>query len=390
MKNTKNLDNIISKCLRESIEEYTEVPYSDWNRHSNGVSDSFNKWYVKNGRNDATLGVGLGKGNLPQTQNGDIIVYHACKENAVDGIIANGFSRKYTGQNCNCVGTGIYCALTPTSNTYGSEFGRSLIKCILVGGFKDFIIFNKAIREKYDPGATLEDEFKRVVKDPLIMQKIISKYGNLRSYGNNTSGSRREAEYLVDRTAGERFFRHSDKNLRIPDASSDLRDESLLNSTGIRGFVYTDYYSDGEDSAVVVVRDINSLIPYQYKKERISDHWSYAIRDEETFNRINNNTDVYWSHSGKYPKTHYYETASCGYSVVADDKGKYYVDRNGNSIFKVPLQDATMIDPETKESTFSYNGVKYLLKLNGDKKLVRKIGPNGKPVGLPMTPEKIV
>lgn len=383
------LENIVKSCLKEAIEEYTEVPYSDWNNHSNSISDTYRKWYGSNGENKdvhPTFGIKPGNGGLPMTTNGDMIIYHACQPEAVDGILKNGFSRRYTGQRANCVGTGIYCTLTPTYGTYGSEFGHSLLKCILVGGLKDFIIFSQELRDKYDNGASLEDEFRRTIKDPEKIREIFNRF-NPNNYRG--SSSRSSATHLVDTLSGEKFLRHHDANLRIPDASSDLRDESLLNSTGIRGFVYQDYYSDNTSSAVILVRDINSIIPYQYKMERKSDHWHYAIRDEETFNRINNNTDVYWQHSGKYPKTHYYATQSCGYAVVADNKGKYYVDRKGNSIFNVPLDDATMIDPETKEGQFTYKGNNYVLMLKGDRKLVRKIGPNGKPIGLPMPAEKI-
>ena len=147
-------------------------------------------------------------------------------------------------------------------------------------------------------------------------------------------------------------------------------DEIPLNKAGIRGFVYYDGHG-----LVVLVRDFNSLIPYQVVMNRSTfdishwgSNWKFLMNNEDNFNTINNNIDVYYKFSGKYPKTHPLEKAHFGYALVGDRNGYNYVDaKTGDEVLPVPAEEAYPFGPDRK-ATFVIDGKEHkaVITPNGD------------------------
>ena len=358
MSDKEYLENIIKTCLKESVDEYLDTDYEGYKKISNDTANDFWRWYSKNS-NPYEYGISPGSGDAPTSNN--MIVYHSCKPSALSGLIKNGFSREFTADNGNCYGSGVYTTLTPTNQT--DYYGASIVKCILVDGLKDFIIFPKDLRDKFHGrGISLQQEIENVIgKDPEAMAEIKRRtsYDRYTEHGDN-------AHHFSRNTTGNRI---QDEN----GLYTRQYDEHLLNKAGVRGFVYRDGHG-----IVVLVRDFNSLIPYQVVKNRRTfdlstwgRNWEYMMDNEDDFNNVNNNTDVYYSFSGKYPKTHPYETQRFGYARVRDNNGFNYANvRTKEEVLPVAAKQALPFGPD-KKATFMIDGIEHQARImpNGDVKL---------------------
>jgi hypothetical protein len=358
MSDKEYLENIIKTCLKESVDEYLDTDYEGYKKLSNDVNNELWHWYRKNS-NNSMCGISPGDGDMTGNQN--MIVYHSCKPSALKGLAQNGFSRQFTADNGNCYGSGVYTTLTPTDRTSG--YGDAIVKCVLIDGLKDFIIFPKDIRDIFHGrGITLQQEIENVIgKDPEAMEEIKRRT----SYYNYKDDDRHDNAYYFNQNASGGRLRNADGY------TTNQADEHLLNKAGVRGFVYKDGHG-----IVVLVRDFNSLIPYQATSRKNFDlsrgkNWEYLIQNSEDFDRMNNNTDVYFSFSGKYPQTGPEEVQQLGYARVHDYRGYNYVNvRTKDVILPIPADQALPFTPD-KTATFTIDGIDHRAKImpNGEVKL---------------------
>ena len=95
------------------------------------------------------------------------------------------------------------------------------------------------------------------------------------------------------------------------------------------------------------------------------------MNNEDDFNNVNNNTDVYYSFSGKYEKTNPYETQCFGYARVRDYDGYNYVNvKTKDEVLPIPAKQALPFGPD-KKATFMIDGIEHQAKImpNGGVKL---------------------
>ena len=374
MSDKEYLENIIKTCLKESVDEYLDADFDTYGKIAHGTANKFLDWYHKtNSKYDYGIEPNNGRG-IPSTKN--LIVYHSCKPENLKGISENGFSREYNDEVGNCYGSGVYTTFTPSNRTSG--YGRAIIKCLLIDGLKDFIIFPNDIRRMFrGDGVSLADEIENVSgikNNPELRNEILRRtdyihYSLERNSSGERIGSDRNAGHFTDSLRGRPLYHPHQRY-----------DEILLNQSGIRGFVYRDGHG-----LVVLVRDFNSLIPYQCVPNRdyfnIGDwrsvdkdnhenswstwkgNWKDIITDPETYNRINNDTDVYYKYSGKYPGTNPMEKQSRGYARVKDGRGYNYVNvKTGEELLPYPAQSAEIFTDEGGD--FVYNRKRYTVTVD--------------------------
>ena len=85
------------------------------------------------------------------------VVYHRPKDSrdsnplsVINSLMKNGFSREYTGSNGgNMYGPGVYNVYSlRSSNDRATGYGRFIVQSYVLGGFKDFLIFNIDMAKK--------------------------------------------------------------------------------------------------------------------------------------------------------------------------------------------------------------------------------------------------
>lgn len=215
------------------------------------------------------------KGNLTKDDiKAGVPLYHRPKDSrssdplaVINSLMKYGFSREYTGSNGgNMYGPGVYNVYElRSSNEKARGYGRFIVKSYLLGGFKNFLIFNEDIaREVYGKNYWIGDQIK------LLFPKKI-------------------ADDVLTAFRG-RLYMNSDSNLgrntsSIAVSITDFLGRDIAKSK-VRGIIY----SGGHDGACAFVRNFSDVIPFAYSADN-GKTWTEGITDELIW-RAGHNTDV--------------------------------------------------------------------------------------------------
>lgn len=184
----------------------------------------------------------------------------------INSLMKYGFSREYTGDNGgNMYGVGVYNVYSlRSSNEKATGYGRFIVKSYLLGGYQDFLIFNKDMAKKvYGEDYRIEKQIEKLIP-PKMAQEILSRY---RLYMNDN---------------------HNCDEVRTSDIAYKITTHlgTRISETKIRGIVY----SGGHDGHCAFVRNFSEVIPHSYSKDN-GRTWIKAITDELIY-RAGHDTDT--------------------------------------------------------------------------------------------------
>lgn len=184
----------------------------------------------------------------------------------INSLMKYGFSREYTGDNGgNMYGVGVYNVYSlRSSNEKATGYGRFIVKSYLLGGYQDFLIFNKDMAKKvYGEDYRIEKQIEKLIP-PKMAQEILSRY---RLYMNDN---------------------HNCDEVRTSDIAYKITTYlgTRISETKIRGIVY----SGGHDGHCAFVRNFSEVIPHSYSKDN-GRTWIKAITDELIY-RAGHDTDT--------------------------------------------------------------------------------------------------
>ena len=298
----------------------------------------------------------------------DVFLYQRTDSIGLKGISKNGASREFTGKNSNFYGQGAYTTFslgaTEVNKDKAGLYGRIVVKFKLLGGLKDFLIFDPVMNDYYNNGEPIEQQVRRLCP-PDVIQKL-ERHGYFSNVLGHMPPDMPRGGFLPDgsftkkvkRTAPQarHFFTilmgnripyekmtPAQKDMSLKRGGLDLCDEIDIQKTKVRGYVFR-----GEnDGDVCMVRNYAELLPVAYRDEQ--GNW-HDIKDVDLENNIRNRADAAFNIQGHYPETPASEKVHCGFFLVKKN-GKYnYVDMKTKkellpvfADFAAPFNDITKI-----------------------------------------------
>lgn len=298
-----------------------------------------------------------------------IKLYHCTTKEGAEGIIKNGTSIEYTGKNSNFYGQGFYTTYDLNStldNQKGNTYGKYLIEFALIDGFKNFIIFDKAMNDRYNGGKPVEEQIKELCP-PEIVTKLKNR-GYFRfvdqTYGKTWRSAPMARAFFVA-LRGNPLNKDNMAPWQQSSLWGGLSDESELAKTKVRGYVFW----GGSDGKVCVVRDFSSLIPIKIwdptkgkDPRNVRDSGWIGVLEQSTYNNITSNGTSGIEIRGMYPETPLNEKVICGYMLVkGKPAGKYnYVNMSTKKeLLPVPANYATAFDPASETAKFTIGDSDY-------------------------------
>jgi len=295
-------------------------------------------------------------------------LYHCTTKEGVEGIIKNGTSIEYTGKNSNFYGQGFYTTYSLGStlqNQKGSIYGKYLIEFALLDGFKNFLIFDKEMNDKYNGGKPIFDQIRDLCPPEIVEKLKRQRYFDFvnQEYGKSWHSAPMARAFFVD-LRGYELSRSQMAPWQVA-MNCHLYDESEIAKTKIRGYVFW----GGNDGKVAVVRDFTSLIPIKFwdptKGKNPGDFkdkgWTRVL-NQDTYNNITSNSTSGIEIRGTYPETPLNEKVICGYMLVKGKPvGKYnYVNMGTKKeLLPVPADYATAFDPSSSTAKFTIGDSDY-------------------------------
>lgn len=282
-------------------------------------------------------------------------VWHVTDKNGYAGLCKMGFDREYIGKNSKVYGDGVYTTFTLKStleNKRGGTYGGIILECVLLGGFKDFLFFDKRMNEKFNGGEPLVDQFKRLLPKQLF-DKIMNS-GRLRSITE-------QPPYHSDSYLHGKLYRTGPLCMNFVDVvapkingNSNKRDERMLARSSVRGYIFQGF----QDGDVAVIRDFKAIIPVRSSTDGVN--WRNILTEDE-FNNITTAFDAGHSLIGRYTKTNPNEKLICGMVRVRNEEGKYnYYDKeNDTELLPIWVDEAFPFDTTSKMGLFIHDGKKY-------------------------------
>ena len=219
--------------------------------------------------------VAANSGKDDGTGVGQPIMYVCTHCYNVEGIMQKGFSRAYANANdfaanggALTYGDGVYgspsldnaanhLSKKPDSKPDGKKYGDVILKCILMGGWKGFLIFDETWAKKiYGPKWHIFDQIDTIIKNDAARNEIKGFIQN-ECYGENfyDPGDR----YNQKRTSSV-LFKMFDNHMQP--AQRQVRFEKWTNffrRNGIRGGIYWGY----GDRFACVCYDYSEVVPIQ-------------------------------------------------------------------------------------------------------------------------------
>lgn len=241
------------------------------------------------------------------TGNGMETVYRVAFSDQLDSVFSFGYDRIYTGtKGGNMYGPGVYCTFNLRDSIENvktkPEYGNCIMSMRLVGGFKNFIIFDEYLAKKtYGRNWQIEDQLATIM-----------------GLDNNTLNS------VVRNLRSERYDgqRNSFYNGRTAPAAHSLWlnfKQSLFKDYGVRGLIY----KGNRDGHCALVYDFKSLVPYG-----VSFDYGKTFKKRLTndlYNHIRDHADVSFQFGGKYKEI--FQSVK-GYTLVGDGNGKLNIVSN--------------------------------------------------------------
>lgn len=380
----KNIKMFFREKDNDNTSEWESITYNDFyaamEEFKGGLNESISEVFTHKDYNTF-------KKSLSNKNN--IFLYRATSPQTAKIEFENGSNREFSGTSGDAslyYGLGVYCALDSIS-LYCSKYGDGVVKFLLKDGFKDFIIFDDNLRNKYDGGKTVYDEIVNLVpKDlfdkindnlrhneyifPTIKKDLqtngINAFKNLKKIDDyhrtlgNISNTAKYAKAFIMTLLG--------KSIKDPIAPA-VRDEKLLSKTKIRGIVFT----GAADGHVVVVRDFNSLMPIDYSVDR-GKTWQVESKKAEiskdNFDKINTNVDPYFLYRNEYEDVSFRAHPNGNFSMVNGKQGYNYKDIwFHRSLLPIDVDSATNFDPINGKAEFTLAGYHFLIISDKDMNL---------------------
>ncbi len=273
-------------------------------------------------------------------------LYHRPKDAAGDdpyavirSLMKYGFSREYTGSNGgNMYGPGVYNVYSLGSSIHSaSGYGRFIVKSYLLGGYQNFLIFNKDMAKRvYGSNWPIENQI-RMLMPPKLAEAVIR---SVRLYMNDNS-----------------TCNHIKTSVPAVAVTNYLG--SRISQTKIRGIIY----SGGHDGNCAFVRNFSEVVPYSYSTDN-GKTWQVGISDELVW-RAGHDTDVKANlQNARDEKGHkiFADTAERsinGYVITynKDNKANYFEVAKNKLISDVWFDFASNFD-ENGEAEVLYKGKK--------------------------------
>lgn len=127
----------------------------------------------------------------------NVVLWRVFHHETEDSIFNNGYSSEYFGDGEGSYhGTGVYSFYEPfgaQKRVGGSMIGDKIMKCVLLGGFKDFLILDGDVAMKYYGSDDIRTQLNHLYSgDPELINAIAYKYrevkGDFRLHHNATTG----------------------------------------------------------------------------------------------------------------------------------------------------------------------------------------------------------
>ena len=112
------------------------------------------------------------------------------KYETIKSLMQTGFSREYTGSNGgNMYGPGVYNVYTlRSSNEKARGYGSFIVRSYLLGGWKDFLVFNiDMAKEVYGSDWEIDKQIKRLMPEKLA-KEVLSRFGALNARPDTSNG----------------------------------------------------------------------------------------------------------------------------------------------------------------------------------------------------------
>nr|DAL46817.1 MAG TPA_asm: hypothetical protein [Caudoviricetes sp.] len=359
--------NGAQQAVNESVEE--AFTPDNFNTFNDKMSKIINANADFNGINRDAVGRFSGRGVT--------YLYHATSSAGKTGITTNGASRLMTGSNSNFYGPGVYTNLDLGDAIGGTSiYGDYIVKFVLKGGFKDFLIFDKDFNQRHGTGESIKDQLKRIAPEILdYMQKNFDR--RTYNYILHWSGDSMRAPGGV--RGNDRGFRSAGQVrafLGTPVSYRQKGDcyvpDSMLKASNIRGYIFR----GSGDGRVVVVRNFTDVMPVAWTTAQDAEAYFNGDRkrniwrqiNQKSFEKLNQKHDAYEEYSAKYPKIDKRESNSAGF-VRVPKGGKYnFIDPDTHEeIFPFDFDNATNFSPTSREATVEILGDEYTLYSNMDK-----------------------
>ena len=256
----------------------------------------------------------------------------------IKSLMTYGFSREYTGANGgNMYGPGVYNVYSlRSSNEKARGYGKYIVRSYLLGGYKNFLVFNSDMaKQVYGDKWRINDQI-RMLMPSRMAEDIISRFKPYMN-DNSTTDSIKTSVIAV----------------RITDYLG-----SRISQTKIRGIVY----SGNHDGDCAFVRNFSDVVPHSYSKDN-GRTWITAITDELIW-RAGHNTDVdatLRNASNEQGKKHFDDTADRsinGYVIVYKGKKANYFEVAENKLISDIWFDFASNFDENGEASVIYHNNK--------------------------------
>lgn len=311
----KNKDTYLKNIINEAVEE-TVTGHDSWGDFKNSINRQ------------------IQTPNSVDSNSKFAFLYHACKSQKVESmknVGASGF-KEFFGENIGQVyGRGLYAFLN-LRDAENSGIGDAVMQfAVKPGGFNNFIIFGRDIRNRVNQIGLLSEKYA----NETLSQNIRRLLG-----GVSEDMFRGYDLDRIDITSFISLMTRGEGHVR----GKNYGDEFRLDKTNIDGWLF--YY--GREMAAVV-RRMDILIPYKYKTLR-DGVWHEAIDNEEQFDKLNQDFDVFGRLRGEYGDVKMNQKPVAGFILVGTQN---YVNTNTNELLSpVKLKNCTSFSI-TKENGYN-------------------------------------
>ena len=265
--------------------------------------------------------------------DGMVTLYRVAFKNQLDSLFKYGYNRAFTGtKGGNMYGPGVYCTFNLKDSIVNvktkPEYGDCIVLMKLLGGFKNFIIFDEVLAKKtYGNDWELENQ--------LILNGFEKTYAEL--IANNC---KREVHSLYHgRTAPAALYLWR------------AQKKELFLKYGIRGIIY----KGNRDGHCALPYDFSSVIPYSVSFDEGKTF--KKMFNNELYKFMKNQTDTEFRFGGKYKQVF---TSVNGFTLVMNHNNKYnFINNETNEpISKIWFDDIiSSINTNTGLFRFAVNGI---------------------------------
>lgn len=303
-------------------------------------------------------------------------VYRCCHKAQLDSIMRNGQLRQFAGDNDGFwYGNGVYCNVELSGAIKGSKtggyydrdpegwkYGNIILKCAVLGGFKNFLIFDEPLAKRYyGQNYQLKDQVYTILPkndaDKLWqkMEDIMSNDMPVRRYGMS---AKHHFQNQCVVTTGMPHGLFPNKG----NGKEDREFYALCQEFDIRGIVY----HGGNDGFSCVIYNYDECIPVAYSLDNGKTFKNDKYDHQRVLDRNTFDNDPIMKFGYKFKELRYpigytspYDGHKTGISVVQFKNGSWnYLDtQTGEVILPFRLDtEPSPISSEDGQFTVNHNG----------------------------------